>query len=97
MAGALCVWGSPRINTTHDPLLKFERRGRLCDAPEQKAALIAPCTRRPQARSFGNYFWQKVYALHGVKDQAFDASFHNPKCFPAKHVLPTPRIGRSWK
>lgn len=54
------------MNATHDALVKFDRRGRLRYAPEQKAALV-------EAFATSGLSGPKFAALHGVKYQTFAA------------------------
>ena len=52
------------MNATHDSLVKFDRRGRLRYAPEQKAALV-------EAYAASGLSGPKFAALHGVNYQTF--------------------------
>jgi hypothetical protein len=54
------------MNATRDALVKFDRRGRLRYAPEQKAAILA-------AFASSGLSGPKFAALHGVKYQTFAA------------------------
>jgi transposase-like protein len=54
------------MNATHDSLVKFDRRGRLRYAPEQKVALI-------EAYAASGLSGPKFAALHGVNYQTFAA------------------------
>jgi hypothetical protein len=47
------------MNARHDSLVKFDRRGRLREAPEQRSALI-------EAYAAGGLSGPKFAALHGV-------------------------------
>jgi hypothetical protein len=51
------------MNATHDSRVKFDRRGRLRYAPEQKAALV-------EAYSASGLSGPKFAALHGVNHQS---------------------------
>jgi transposase-like protein len=70
------------MNATHDSLVKFDRRGRLRYAPEQKAALI-------EAFAASGLSGPKFAALHGVKYQTFAAWLRKQKRTAATHGLPT--------
>ena len=54
------------MNATHDSLVKFDRRGRLRYAPEQRATLI-------EAYAASGLSGPKFAALHGVNYQTFAA------------------------
>jgi transposase-like protein len=71
------------MNATHDALVKFDRRGRLRYAPEQKAALL-------EAFASSGLSGPKFAALHGVKYQTL-ASWLQKRRSPGTAVrLPMP-------
>jgi transposase-like protein len=71
------------MNSTHDALVKFDRRGRLRYAPEQKAAIL-------EAFAKSGLSGPKFAALHGVKYQTFAAWLQNRKRGAAPGRLPAP-------
>lgn len=71
------------MNATRDSLVKFDRRGRLRYAPEQKAALV-------EAYAASGLSGPKFAALHGVKYQTFAAWLQNRKRAGAPARLPAP-------
>ena len=72
------------MNATHDSLVKFDRRGRLRYAPEQKAALM-------EAFAASGLSGPKFAALHGVKYQTFAAWLQKQKHTTATRGLPAPQ------
>lgn len=72
------------MNATHDSLVKFDRRGRLRYAPEQKAALV-------EAYAASGLSGPKFAALHGVNYQTFAAWLQKRKRAEAPAALPAPR------
>jgi hypothetical protein len=72
------------MNATHDSLVKFDRRGRLRYAPEQKAALM-------EAFAASGLSGPKFAALHGVKYQTFAAWLQKQKRTTATRGLPAPQ------
>jgi transposase-like protein len=72
------------MNATHDSLVKFDRRGRLRYAPEQKAALV-------EAYAASGLSGPKFAALHGVNYQTFAAWLQKRKRSAAPSGLPAPR------
>jgi len=71
------------MNATHDSLVKFDRRGRLRYAPEQKAAILA-------AFASSGLSGPKFAALHGVKYQTFAAWIQKRKRAVTPAGLPAP-------
>jgi hypothetical protein len=71
------------MNATHDSLVKFDRRGRLRYAPEQKAALV-------EAYAVSGLSGPKFAALHGVKYQTFAAWLQKRKRAGSSRGLPAP-------
>lgn len=72
------------MNATHDSLVKFDRRGRLRYAPEQKSALI-------EAYAASGLSGPKFAALHGVNYQTFAAWLQKRKRAAAPPGLPGPQ------
>jgi len=72
------------MNATHDSLVKFDRRGRLRYAPEQKAALV-------EAYAASGLSGPKFAALHGVNYQTFAAWLQKRKRSAAPAGLPVPQ------
>lgn len=72
------------MNATHDSLVKFDRRGRLRYAPDQKAALV-------EAYAASGLSGPKFAALHGVKYQTFAAWLQKRKRAAAPAGLPAPQ------
>ena len=71
------------MNATHDSLVKFDRRGRLRYAPEQKAALV-------EAYAKSGLSGPKFAALHGVNYQTFAAWLQKRKRAGSAAALPAP-------
>jgi transposase-like protein len=71
------------MNATHDSLVKFDRRGRLRYAPEQKAAIL-------DAFASSGLSGPKFATLHGVKYQTFAAWIQKRKRTGAAPGLPPP-------
>ena len=71
------------MNATRDSLVKFDRRGRLRHAPEQKAAIL-------DAFASSGLSGPKFAALHGVKYQTFAAWIQKRKRACAPAGLPAP-------
>lgn len=72
------------MNATHDSLVKFDRRGRLRYAPEQKAALV-------EAYAASGLSGPKFAALHGVNYQTFASWLQKRKRMAAAPGLPAPK------
>lgn len=72
-----------RMNATHDSLVKFDRRGRLRYAPEQKAAIL-------DAFASSGLSGPKFAALHGVKYQTFAAWIQKRRRASPARGLPAP-------
>ena len=72
------------MNATHDSLVKFDRRGRLRYAPEQKAALV-------EAYATSGLSGPKFAAHHGVNYQTFAAWLQKRKRAAAPAGLPAPQ------
>ena len=72
------------MNATHDSLVKFDRRGRLRYAPDQKAALV-------EAYAASGLSGPKFAALHGVNYQTFAAWLQKRKRVAAPPGLPAPQ------
>lgn len=72
------------MNATHDSHVKFDRRGRLRYAPEQKAALV-------EAYAASGLSGPKFAALHGVNYQAFASWLQKRKRGAATAGLPAPQ------
>lgn len=71
------------MNATHDSLVKFDRRGRLRYAPEQKAALV-------EAYAASGLSGPKFATLHGVNYQTFAAWLQKRKRVGSVPGLPAP-------
>ena len=69
------------MNATRDALVKFDRRGRLRYAPEQKAAIL-------DAFASSGLSGPKFAALHGVKYQTFAAWIQKQNRAGAPAALP---------
>jgi transposase-like protein len=72
------------MNATHDSLVKFDRRGRLRYAPEQKAALV-------EAYAASGVSGPKFAALHGVNYQTFASWLQKRKRAGGAPGLPAPQ------
>lgn len=72
------------MNATHDSLVKFDRRGRLRYAPEQKAALV-------EAYAASGLSGPKFAALHGVNYQTFASWLQKRKRAAVPPGLPAPQ------